>query len=177
MIRYYQYQSVANAPQIIATLITTYSMDNWISPPKNWGGSTIPFTSNVIGLTVATLVPGVVSFISATVDSISVSATDASGGTLPYTYIYQVALHGTGDWMSRPFSTLSASVLDTLITGTSYDIRLTYTDSTSPTPQVVYSNVLTESTTGNAPGGGGENQIPNLPQGLYSTGTAVRMGV
>jgi hypothetical protein len=164
-------QPVNNAALIPGTTLLTGQSPEIVYPFRR---SVVPTRQEVFipALFAAYLIPGVISLNEAYPTDLDVAATNATGGVLPYSYIYQIALHGSGMWSSRPFSTLASSILDTLAQCTLYDVRLQYTDSSSPA-QVVYSNILTVSTTGC--GGGLKTQIPDLPVGMFSTGTAVRM--
>jgi|ERR1700733_2752845 len=101
-----------------------------------------PLVSGVV------LVPGVITLTAQANSNLSFSATDATGGVLPYSYNYEIALHGTGMWTFAGFGTLTNTNITHLAACTSYDVRLQYTDSSTPTAQVVYSNVITASTTG-----------------------------
>lgn len=108
------------------------------------------------------LTPGVITLVSAGNSFLSLSATDATGGTGPYTYQWGIALHGSGMYGSTCSGALTCFASH-LVACTAYDVRLTYTDSLSNTVQAFLLNVMT---TGCPPGGGANIDIIGESQAI-----------
>lgn len=70
---------------------------------------------------------------------VTATATDASGGTSPYTYQWQRSARGAGTWSDITGQTTLSLIDRTVTASTNYDYRLRYTDGASAQ---VFSNTL-----------------------------------
>lgn len=107
--------------------------------------------SNLVKFSTAALTAGVVSNSGGTQTTLSFTATDASGGSPPYTHQWSYRLHGIGNYVNTGTNSLS-TVLTGLTASTSYDVQLTYTDASSNTVSAFLLNVTTASAGALTPG-------------------------
>lgn len=98
------------------------------------------------------LTGGTATLASISASAVTASATDATGGTAPYSYQWQRSPAGAGTWADLAGQTTRSLNDTTVVAGTAYDWRLAYTDSAA-SPATVTSNTITA--TAQDPGGGG----------------------
>lgn len=106
----------------------------------------------------STLLPGAITVGTITNTTIAVTATNATGGTPPYTYQYAVRLSGIGGYANVALTTRNGTITG-LTAGTTYDIRLTYTDGAT---NVATAFAIAVRTTGGVVGNG----IQSFPFGI-----------
>lgn len=122
-------------------------------PHRPWiGRAVLPVTS---------LTAGVVSFVSSGPAAITMTATDATGGTVPYSYQWKRNANGGAySNLSNGGGVTGATTLNLVdgsaVAGTLYGYELLYTDSAGP-PSSVTSNAVTAQvySGGTLTGGGG----------------------
>ena len=136
---------VLNAPQIQPPPVIASQFIDTVPLRKRWQNETL-FLYGASPYFIP-LAPGVITLVQAFTMALQVSATDATGGTPPYSYQYAIRFAGVGPYVNVALTTL-AGVITGLTPSTAYDIQLAYTDQE---PATVFAYLLGVMTSG---GGG-----------------------
>lgn len=116
----------------------------WLRLAYTDAASATAFSVPVMATTLAVpLAAGTATATSTSSSAISLSATDAAGGTLPYSYQWQRSINSGASWVALTGATSRSIVNSGLSPSTTYQYRLIYTDASAGS---VVSNVVSATT-------------------------------